>query len=83
MKQLRETSAVLKNMMSAEAAVSLRGLRNPIESAKLLYYMQTPQRTKIMSELNKGTEQDKELANKILEAFIRFEDNIQFAPDGQ
>ena len=81
MKQLMETAAVLTNMTPAEAVVSLHGQTNHIESAKLLYYMQTPEKAKIISELNKGTQQDKELAKKILEAFIRVDEDIPVVPD--
>ena len=81
MKQLKETAAVLTNMTPAEAVVSLHGQINHIESAKLLYYMQTPEKAKIISELNKGTQQDKELAKKILEAFIRVDEDIPVEPD--
>ena len=81
MKQLREFAATLTNMEPAEAVVTLRGQTNPIESAKLLYYMETPEKAKIISELNKGTQQDKELVKKILEAFIRVDENIPVEPD--
>ena len=81
MKQLMEAAAVLTNMTPAEAVVSLHGQTNHIESAKLLYYMQTPEKAKIISELNKGTQQDKELAKKILEAFIRVDEYIPVVPD--
>ena len=81
MKQLKKTAAILTNMTPAEAVVSLHGQINHIESAKLLYYMQTPEKAKIISELNKGTQQDKELAKKILEAFIRVDEDIPVEPD--
>ena len=80
MKQLKKTAAILTNMTPAEAVVSL-DKTNHIESAKLLYYMQTPEQAKILSELNKGTQQDKELVKKILEAFIRVDENIRVEPD--
>ena len=76
MKQLKEIAAVLTNMEPADAVVALRGQTNPIESAKWLYYMETPEKAKILSELNKGTQQDKELVKKILEAFKRVDDYI-------
>ena len=72
---------MLTNMLPAEAVVTLHQKTNHIESAKLLYYMQTPEKAKIISELNKGTQQDKELANKILEAFIRVDKHIPVEPD--
>ena len=75
MKQLKKTAAILTNMTPAEAVVSL-DKTNHIESAKLLYYMQTPEQAKIISQLNKGTQQDKELVKKILEAFKRVDDYI-------
>ena len=75
MKQLKKTAAILTNMTPAEAIVSL-DKTNHIESAKLLYYMQTPEQAKIISQLNKGTQQDKELVKKILEAFKRVDENI-------
>ena len=81
MKQLKETAAMLTNMPPAAAVVSLHQKTNHIESAKLLYYMQTPEKAKIISELNKGTQQDKDLANKILEAFIRVDEYIPVEPD--
>ena len=81
MKQLKEIAAVLTNMEPADAVVTLRGQTNPIESAKWLYYMETPEKAKILSELNKGTRQDKELVKKILEAFIRVDENIPVEPD--
>ena len=80
MKQLKKTAAILTNMTPAEAIVSL-DKTNHIESAKLLYYMQTPEQAKIISQLNKGTQQDKELVKKILEAFIRVDENIPVEPD--
>ena len=80
MKQLKKTAAILTNMTPAEAVVSL-DKTNHIESAKLLYYMQTPEQAKIISQLNKGTQQDKELVKKILEAFIRVDENIPVEPD--
>ena len=51
MKQLKKTAAILTNMTPAEAIVSL-DKTNHIESAKLLYYMQTPEQAKIISQLN-------------------------------
>ena len=80
MKQLKKTAAILTNMTPAEAVVSL-DKTNHIESAKLLYYMQTPEQAKILSELNKGTQQDKELVKKILEAFKRVDEIIPVEPD--
>ena len=80
MKQLKKTAAILTNMTPAEAVVSL-DKTNHIESAKLLYYMQTPEQAKIISELNKGTQQDKELVKKILEAFKRVDEDIPVEPD--
>ena len=81
MKQLKEMAAMLTEMGPADAVVTLRGRTNPIESAKWLYYMETPEKAKIISELNKGTQQDKELVKKILEAFIRVDENIPVEPD--
>ena len=80
MKQLKKTAAILTNMTPAEAIVSL-DKTNHIESAKLLYYMQTPEQAKIISQLNKGTQQDKELVKKILEAFKRVDEDIPVEPD--
>ena len=80
MKQLKKTAAILTNMTPAEAIVSL-DKTNHIESAKLLYYMQTPEQAKILSQLNKGTQQDKELVKKILEAFKRVDEYIPVEPD--
>ena len=82
MKQLKKTAAILTNMTPAEAIVSL-DKKNHIESAKLLYYMQTPEQAKIISQLNKGTQQDKELVKKILEAFKRVDEYIPVEPDGK
>jgi hypothetical protein len=81
MKQLREFAATLTNMEPAEAVVTLRGQTNPIESAKLLYYMETPEKAKIISELNKGNPEDKKLANEISKAFIRVGEDIPVEPD--
>ena len=81
MKQLKEIAAMLTEMGPADAVVTLRGQINPIESAKLLYYMETPEKAKILSELNKGTQQDKELVKKIIEAFKRVDENIPVEPD--
>ena len=81
MKQLKEMAAMLTEMGPADAVDTLRGRTNPIESAKWLYYMETPEKAKIISELNKGTQQDKELVKKILEAFIRVDENIPVEPD--
>ena len=83
MKQLKEMAAMLTEMGPADAVVTLRGRTNPIESAKWLYYMETPEKAKIISELNKGTQQDKELVKKILEAFIRVDENIPVEPDNK
>ena len=83
MKQLKEMAAMLTEMGPADAVVTLRGRTNPIESAKWLYYMETPEKAKIISELNKGTQQDKELVKKILEAFIRVDENITVEPDNK
>ena len=80
MKQLKKTAAILTNMTPAEAVLSL-DKTNHIESAKLLYYMQTPEQAKILSQLNKGTQQDKELVKKILEAFKRVDEYIPVEPD--
>ena len=80
MKQLKKTAAILTNMTPAEAINSL-DKTNHIESAKLLYYMQTPEQAKILSQLNKGTQQDKELVKKILEAFKRVDEDIPVEPD--
>ena len=81
MKQLREFAATLTNMEPAEAVVTLRGQTNPIESAKLLYYMETPEKAKIISELNNGNPEDIKLANEILKAFIRVGKDIPVEPD--
>ena len=80
-KQLREFAATLTNMEPAEAVVTLRGQTNPVESAKLLYYMETPEKAKIISELNKGNPEDIVLANEILKAFIRVGEDIPVEPD--
>jgi len=80
MKQLKKTAAILTNMTPADAVASL-DKTNHIESAKLLYYMQTPEQANIISQLNKGTQQDKELVKKILEAFKRVDRYIQVEPD--
>ena len=76
MKQLKGIAAMLTEMEPADAVVNIRGEANPIESAKLLYYMETPERAKIISELNNGTQQDKDLVKKILEAFKRVDEYI-------
>ena len=80
MKQLKKTAAILTNMTPADAVASF-DKTNHIESAKLLYYMQTPEQAKIISQLNKGTQQDKELVKKILEAFKRVDRYIPVEPD--
>ena len=80
MKQLKKTAAILTNMTPADAVASL-DKTNHIESAKLLYYMQTPEQANIISQLNKGTQQDKELVKKILEAFKRVDRYITVEPD--
>ena len=81
MKQLKGIAAMLTEMKPADAVVNIRGEANPIESAKLLYYMETPERAKIISELNNGTQEDKELVKKILEAFKRVDEYIPVEPD--
>ena len=81
MKQLKGIAAMLTEMEPADAVVNIRGEANPIESAKLLYYMETPERAKIISELNNGTQQDKDLVKKILEAFKRVDRYITVEPD--
>ena len=83
MKQLKEMAAMLTEMGPADAVVTLRGRTNPIESAKLLYYMETPEKAKIISVLNKGNPEDKKLANEILKAFIRVGEDIPVEPDDQ
>ena len=80
-KQLREFAAMLTEMEPADAVVNIRGQTNPIESAKLLYYMETTEKAKIISELNKGNPEDKKLANEILKAFIRVGEDISVEPD--
>ena len=81
MKQLKEMAAMLTEMGPADAVVTLRGRTNPIESAKWLYYMETPEKAKIISELNKGNPEDIVLANEILKAFIRVGEDIPVEPD--
>ena len=81
MKQLKGIAAMLTEMEPADAVVNIRGEANPIESAKLLYYMETPERAEIISELNNGTQQDKDLVKKILEAFKRVDEYIPVEPD--
>ena len=81
MKQLKGIADMLTEMEPADAVVNIRGEANPIESAKLLYYMETPERAKIISELNNGTQEDKELVKKILEAFKRVDEYIPVEPD--
>ena len=43
--------------------------------------METPEKAKIISELNNGTQQDKDLVKKILEAFKRVDEYIPVEPD--
>ena len=43
--------------------------------------METPEKAKIISELNKGNPEDKKLANEILKAFIRVGEDIPVEPD--
>ena len=81
MKQLKEIAAMLTEIGPAGAVVTLRGQTNPIESAKLLYYMETPEKAKIISELNNGDPEDIVLANEILKAFIRVGEDIPVEPD--
>ena len=62
---------VLTNMEPADAVISLRGVGDSRQCAKLLFLMQVTEQAGLISELNSGTEEDQKLASDILKEFNR------------
>ena len=67
----RTRAQVLTNMEPANAVISLRGVGDSRQCAKLLYLMQVTEQAGLISELNSGTEEDQKLASEILKEFNR------------
>ena len=62
---------VLTNMEPADAVISLRGVGDSRQCAKLLFLMKVTEQARLISELNSGTEEDQKLASDILKEFNR------------
>ena len=60
--------AMLTNQPVEQAVVTLQE-NSVIESAKLLYFMQPLEQSKLIGELNQGEEKDKKLAHEILQEY--------------
>ena len=60
--------AILTNQPVEQAVVTLQE-NSVIESAKLLYFMQPLEQSKLIGELNQGEEKDKKLAHEILQEY--------------
>ena len=67
----RARAQVLTNMEPADAVISLRGVGDSRQCAKLLFLMQVTEQAGLISVLNKGTEEDQKLASDILKEFNR------------
>ena len=67
----RARAQVLTNMEPADAVISLRGVGDSRQCAKLLFLMQVTEQAGLISVLNKGTEEDQKLASEILKEFNR------------
>ena len=67
----RTRAQVLTNMEPANAVISLRGVGDSRQCAKLLLLMRVTEQAGLISELNSGTEEDQKLASEILKEFNR------------
>ena len=67
----RSRAQVLTNMPPADAVITLRQEADSKEIAKLLFLMGVTEQAALISELNKGTEEDQKLASEILNEFNR------------
>ena len=67
----RSRAQVLTNMLPADAVTTLRQVADSKEIAKLLFLMEVTEQAALISELNKGPEEDQKLASDILKEFNR------------
>ncbi|MBC8244420.1 MAG: hypothetical protein H8E20_08510 [Verrucomicrobia bacterium] len=67
----RSRAQVLTNMPPADAVTTLRQVADSKEIAKLLFLMGVTEQAALISELNKGPEEDQKLASDILKEFNR------------
>ena len=67
----RSRAQVLTNMPPADAVITLRQEADSKEIAKLLFLMGVMEQAALISELNKGPEEDQKLASEILNEFNR------------
>ena len=67
----RSRAQVLTNMPPADAVITLRQEADSKEIAKLLFLMGVTEQAALISELNKGPEEDQKLASEILNEFNR------------
>ena len=67
----RSRAQVLTNMPPADAVITLRQEADSKEIAKLLFLMEVTEQAALISELNKGPEEDQKLASDILKEFNR------------
>mgnify|MGYP007063415875 FL=1 len=74
----RTRAQVLTNMEPADAVISLRGVGDSRQCAKLLFLMQVTEQAGLITELNSGTEEDQKLASDILKEFNRI--GLESAP---
>jgi hypothetical protein len=74
----RARAQVLTNMEPANAVISLRGVGDSRQCAKLLFLMQVTEQAGLITELNSGTEEDQKLASDILKEFNRI--GLESAP---
>ena len=65
---LKSIAAMLTNQPVEQAVVTLKQ-NSVIESAKLLYFMQPLEQSKLIGKLNQGEEMDKKLAHEILQEY--------------
>ena len=67
----RSRAQVLTNLPPADAVTTLRQLADSREIAKLLFLMGVTEQAALISEFNKGPEEDQKLASDILKEFNR------------
>jgi len=77
----RLRAQVLTNMPPADAVTTLRQESDSGEIAKLLFLMEVTEQAALISELNKGPEEDQKLASDILKEFNRI--GLESAEEGQ
>ncbi|MDP6735397.1 MAG: hypothetical protein QF732_02755 [Nitrospinaceae bacterium] len=76
----RLRAQVLTNMPPADAVTTLRQESDSGEIAKLLFLMEVTEQAALISELNKGPEEDQKLASDILKEFNRI--GLESAEEG-